>query len=363
MVNKLVRLLLTAVAALAGYHTVFLLHQTLSMGESPIIWQYLVLGPLVGALLGWLLAPLLIRAFRRGVDYIVSMVQRVPTADVIAGCCGLIVGLLIGTLATFYLPKELPFVGAFIPFVISLTTGYIGAAVAVRKREEFIGYFARSRWQRSSDGAGGEASRPKVLDTSVIIDGRILDVCRAGFIEGSLIVPTFVLEELQHIADSADPLRRNRGRRGLDILAQIQQLPGIDVKVLNVNPDEPGEVDTKLIRVAQKYEAKILTNDYNLNKVAGLQGVEVLNINELANAVKPVVLPGEEMGVQIIKEGKELGQGVGYLDDGTMIVVDNGKRYIGRTVTVVVTSVLQTAAGRMIFGKPRDVEEVAGLSR
>lgn len=356
------RLLVAALAAVAGYHTVAVLHAAFHP-DSPagIPTAMLLLGTAAAALIGWFGAPLLVRAVRRGVDYIVARVQRVPTADIVAGSCGLVVGLLIGTLGTFYLPTDLPYVGALIPFVVTILIGYVGAAVAVRKREELVALFTR-RGQRPEDAAHGEAA-PKVLDTSVIIDGRILDVCRAGFIEGKLLIPTFVLEELQHIADSSDPLRRNRGRRGLDILAQMQQVPELAVEVISDDPEDLTEVDSKLIRVAQKYHAKILTNDYNLNKVAALQGVQVLNVNELANAVKPIVLPGEEMGVQIIKEGKEYGQGVGYLDDGTMIVVDNGKQYIGRTITVVVTSVLQTAAGRMIFGKPRDLEEVASAAR
>ena len=201
-------------------------------------------------------------------------------------------------------------------------------------------------------------SAPKILDTSVIIDGRIADICKSGFIEGDLVIPGFVLEELRHIADSSDLLKRNRGRRGLDILNKIQKELEFKVQICERDYDDIAEVDSKLVRLAQDMKGKILTNDFNLNKVAELQGVTVLNINELANAVKPVVLPGEEMEVHVIKNGKEAGQGVAYLDDGTMIVVDGGKRHIGETIGVLVTSVLQTAAGRMIFAKPKTEEKV-----
>ena len=194
----------------------------------------------------------------------------------------------------------------------------------------------------------------KLLDTNVIIDGRIADICKTGFLEGTLLIPVFVLEELQHIADSPDTLRRVRGRRGLDVLKQIQDEPSkLQVEVMNVDFDDISEVDSKLVRLAQKVNGKIITNDFNLNKVAQLRGVEVLNINDLSNAVKPVVIPGETMKVQVVKDGKEPGQGVAYLEDGTMIVIENGHRYLSRTISVEVTSALQTSAGRMIFAKPR----------
>ena len=195
---------------------------------------------------------------------------------------------------------------------------------------------------------------PKVLDTSVIIDGRIADICRTGFIEGKLIIPKFVLDELQHIADSSDDLKRVRGRRGLDILNIIQKEIDIEVEISEAKFDDIPEVDSKLLKLAQVLGGKVVTNDYNLNKVAQFQGVEVLNINELANAIKPVAIPGEEMVVQVVKEGKEHSQGIAYLDDGTMIVVDGGKKHMGETIRVLVTSVLQTPAGRMIFGKPKN---------
>lgn len=194
----------------------------------------------------------------------------------------------------------------------------------------------------------------KILDTSSIIDGRIADLCKTGFLEGVLIIPHFVLNELQKIADSSDPLRRNRGRRGLDILNKIQKENQVAVRIFDMDYEDLTEVDTKLLRLARELEAKVVTNDFNLNKVAELYGVEVLNINELSNAIKPVVLPGEEMVVHVLRDGKEYGQGIGYLEDGTMIVVEGGKNYIGLNIEILVTSVLQTSAGRMIFAKPKD---------
>ena len=213
---------------------------------------------------------------------------------------------------------------------------------------------SNSRPKEKSTKKEGKTIPPKVLDTSVIIDGRIADICKTGFIEGKLIIPKFVLDELQHIADSSDDLKRVRGRRGLDILNIIQKELDIEVEISEAKFDDIPEVDSKLLKLAQVLGGKVVTNDYNLNKVAQFQGVEVLNINELANAIKPVAIPGEEMIVQVVKEGKEHSQGIAYLDDGTMIVVDGGKKHMGETIRVLVTSVLQTPAGRMIFGKPKN---------
>ncbi len=199
--------------------------------------------------------------------------------------------------------------------------------------------------------AAGPIRRYRILDTSVIIDGRIADVCETGFIDGTLVIPQFVLRELQLVADSSDSLKRNRGRRGLDILQKIQKMSGLDVTISDVDFPDVRDVDHKLIELARTLQGKIVTNDFNLNKVAQLRGVDVLNVNELANSLKPVVLPGESMKVFILKEGKEYNQGVAYLDDGTMVVVDNARRLIGKTIDIVVTSVLQTTAGKMIFGR------------
>jgi uncharacterized protein YacL len=234
----------------------------------------------------------------------------------------------------------------FLHSLILLALPYLGLVIGGRKGdwlkpENIIGLF------RSS----GPRKRFKILDTSVIIDGRIADICETGFMDGTLVIPQFVLKELQLVADSSDSMKRNRGRRGLDILQKIQKMSGVDVMISDMDFPEIREVDLKLIELGRALQGKIVTNDFNLNKVAQLRGVEVLNINELANSLKPVVLPGEIMKVFILKEGKEYNQGVAYLDDGTMVVVDNARKMIGRTIDVVVTSVLQTTAGKMIFGR------------
>jgi uncharacterized protein YacL len=234
----------------------------------------------------------------------------------------------------------------FLHSVILLALPYLGMVIGGRRGEwlEPARLVALFR-------AAGPQRRYKVLDTSVIIDGRIADICETGFMDGTLVIPQFVLKELQLVADSADSMKRNRGRRGLDILQKVQKMSNIDVMISDVDFPEVREVDLKLIELARSLQGKIVTNDFNLNKVAQLRGVEVLNINELANSLKPVVLPGELMRVFILKEGKEYNQGVAYLDDGTMVVVDNARKMIGKTIDIVVTSVLQTTAGKMIFGR------------
>jgi len=252
--------------------------------------------------------------------------------------------------------SKLPIQGPEITQTLSLLLysicAYFGIVLGLWKGPEF------SAGDEGTLGLGmGRASSPKILDTSVIIDGRIADICETGFLEGPLIVPQFVLKELQHIAGSPDSIKRNRGRRGLDILQRIQKNVDMTVRIVDHDFPQIREVDTKLVALGKALKGKVLTNDFNLNKVAELQGVPVLNVNQLANAVKPVVLPGEVMSVHIMKEGKEYGQGVAYLDDGTMVVVDNAKRYVGKHIDVVVTSVLQTTAGRMIFTRLKEEHE------
>jgi uncharacterized protein YacL len=287
--------------------------------------------------------------------------KQVSLKDLLAGLLGLIAGLVAANLLVFLTSVIIEEEGnngilSMVAAGSSLSLGYLGMAVAYKRRDEFsflvqsgVPYANRTR---SND--------VKILDTNVIIDGRILDICETGFIEGTLIVPRFVLKELQYIADSSDVLRRNRGRRGLDILHGMQKSPNIDVRMSEEDFPDIKEVDAKLIELAKSMSAKVVTNDFNLNQVAELQAVIVLNINELANAVKPVILPGEVMNVRVVKEGKEYGQGVAYLDDGTMVVVDNGRSLMGQSVDVIVTSILQTAAGRMIFTKKK--EESNGIA-
>jgi uncharacterized protein YacL len=277
-------------------------------------------------------------------------IKRASGKGIVGGIIGLVTAFLLTHMAaTIFIPsrwKETP------PYpLIYILTGYIGIMIGAWKGKEFN----PANWRvLSRTGPRGEI--PKILDTSVIIDGRIADACETGFIEGPFVIPQFMLRELQHIADSPDPLKRNRGRRGLDILNRIQKLSDLEVRILDQDFPKLKEVDDKLIELAKAIHGRIITNDYNLNKVAELQGLMVLNINQLSNALKPLVLPGEAMHVQILKEGKEPGQGVAYLDDGTMVVVEEGKKIIGKELDVVVTSVLQTTAGRMIFARPKDEE-------
>ena len=282
-------------------------------------------------------------------------IQRVPMDRIFWAGVGGVFGLVIAQVAGSALAGLIPQAGAPARGLLSLLLGYLGAAVALRKGDELEGLSARL-----FPKAAARREAYKILDTSVIIDGRIADLCETGFLEGTLIVPQFVLRELQQIADSPDPLRRNRGKRGFDVLQKIQRVPKVKVEIHDLDFPQVREVDRKLIECAKALGGKVITNDYNLNRVAELSGVPVLNINELANALKPVALPGEVMHVHVLKEGKEAGQGVAYLDDGTMVVVDHGRKYLGQSVDVMVTSVLQTTAGRMIFTRLKEEEMLSG---
>jgi uncharacterized protein YacL len=332
------------------------------LGEFPAIPEsfhlyVMVFTGIVGAVVGWIFTPrLVIKPFNR----LRRLVQQVPAYVIAAATFGLFVGLALGAIAAYpvsLLPHPL---GQFLPFIIAAAFGYAGLSIATMRPDLFQGLRLRlpSRDSGSEpEGVLGPSRASAILlDTSVIIDGRIADVCRTGFIQGELIVPLFVLNELQHVADSADTLRRNRGRRGLEILRQLQEDSPVPVRLVDEDMPSVREVDDKLIALAKEMNAAILTNDYNLNRVAELQSVPVLNVNELANAVKTVLLPGESFSIHVLQEGKEYNQGVGYLDDGTMVVVEDGASYIGSTVGVTVNKVLQTAAGRMIFARPAGAE-------
>ena len=278
---------------------------------------------------------------------------------IIGGIFGLMVSVLLGILTGIPF-SNIRFVGPYIPVIILFIFAYYGFRLGTRRSQDLLRLVPFSRKNKEGKEEKKNATQAvrlrKILDTSAIIDGRIYDVCLSHFLEGALLVPGFVIEELQHIADSEDSIRRSKGRRGLDLLSKMQKHADIQLEIIDEAVPEEKEVDLKLIRLCKKLNAPILTNDYNLNKVAQLQGIKVLNLNELANAVKVIVYPGEYMDVNIIKEGKESGQGVGYLDDGTMVVVEDAKNLLGKNVHVVVTSVFQTAAGRMIFTR-RNKEE------
>ena len=313
-----------------------------------------VVGALVGAVVGYILSHFFLRLIWAAIHRIEFSLGSLSGQDLLAGTVGLLIGLIIANLIGFAFAR-LPIIGAYGPIVFNLVFGYAGMSIAVHKKAEVPGLLANFRLGRQSkERSVKKTESTKLLDTSSIIDGRIAELCATGFLEGPLLVPVFVLEELQLIADSADLLKRTKGRRGLDILKQMQEDGHVDVRIINDDFDDIQGVDSKLVRLGRDLKAKVITNDYNLNKVAELQGVVVLNINDLANAMKPARVPGEEMTVLIVKAGKEENQGIAYLEDGTMIVVENGQKYIGMSVPVTVTSVLQTSAGRMIFVKVSD---------
>lgn len=319
-----------------------------------------IIGVVLGLLLGYIISPFVLRLIWKAIERIEIGLNDFESQDLIVGTLGLLFGLIIANLIGLAFAR-LPIIGAYGPIVFSIIFGYAGMSIAIRKRNDIIGLVGALRIGKQNKETAAAAHKHadtdfsgKLLDTSSIIDGRIAEICSTGFLEGPLLVPVFVLEELQLIADSSDLLKRNKGRRGLDILKQMQEDNYVEVRIINDDFDDVQGVDSKLVRLGRKINAKVVTNDYNLNKVAALQGVVVLNINDLANALKPARIPGEKMEVLIVKSGKEENQGIAYLDDGTMIVVENGQKYIGSTVPVTVTSVLQTSAGRMIFVKIAD---------
>jgi uncharacterized protein YacL len=309
-----------------------------------------ILSGLVGALAGLILTPYVTTRPARAMR---ALLGRLAAESLFASLLGLIVGLLTAALLAFplsLLPN--PF-GSILPFLGVLLLSYFGISLFVMRQGDIMGLLSTISGRSESGGSSSwtNLNRTILLDTSVIIDGRVTDIARTGFLPGTLLIPRFVLNELQYIADSPDGLRRQRGRRGMEVLAELQKLPNVLVRISDINVEGVREVDDKLVVLAKQLKSPILTNDYNLNRVAELQGVTILNINELANAVKSVVLPGEILRINVIQEGKEHGQGVGYMDDGTMVVVENGKEYIGEYMEVGVTKVLQTAAGRMIFAR------------
>ena len=318
-----------------------------------------VLAGLVGGIIFYLIFRTFSDKFMASISNLEVQMSDIPASKLIVGTVGAILGILIATLISRPLTSlQLPYVGNSIFVLLSillyLGLGFLGARVAAKNSDDFLNIFKSDKDNKEAktsfklDRSKNPAS-PKILDTSVIIDGRIVDIIETDFIEGELIISEFVLEELQHIADSPDDLKRERGRRGLDIVNEIKKSNKINLRITDQDYKDIKEVDSKLLKLAIDMGAKVFTNDYNLNKVADVQGIPVLNINDLANALKPVVIPGEHMRIEVIKEGKGKNQGVGYLDDGTMVVVEDGVKYIDKTISAVVTSVLQTSAGRMIF--------------
>lgn len=311
---------------------------------------------LIFAIILFLLSPHIIKKIKKFASSVEFELGKVPTQDIVLGSLGLIIGLIIA----FFISQpiyQIPYVGPILVGLVYIILAYLSIKISIKSKADFVAFFNRARENREKNKEqslykeGPGESSYKILDTSVIIDGRIAGIIKAGFIEGQLVIPNFVLLELQHIADSADDLKRERGRRGLDILKEIQDQNQVDVIISQKTYDNIEEVDSKLLALTEDLGGKVITNDFNLNKVAEVRGIKVLNINDLANAVKAPVMHGEIINVKIIKEGSEEGQGIGYLNDGTMVVVESGKDHLGDNVKVEVTSVIQTSAGKMIFTK------------
>ena len=362
VLKKIVHLFFIVLGGTVGYLYVPTLFGMMDFTDAKWANSPLV-GMVIGAIILFILSYFITDHIVNFLKWVEEGLVRVPVGDLLFGTIGLVVGLIIAYLITIPLEKINIKIISQVSFFVTILLGYIGFQVGFRRREEFTNLLGKKEKKKQSadtvDNAdeSGYKPIPKILDTSVIIDGRIADICQTNFLEGPVVIPQFVLGELQHIADSSDALKRNRGRRGLDILNRIQKELPIKVEIYEGDFEEIPEVDSKLIKLAKVIDGIVVTNDFNLNKVCDFQGVRVLNINDLANAVKPVVLPGEELQVQVIKDGKEQNQGVAYLDDGTMIVVEEGRDYIGKTIEVLITSVLQTSAGRMIFAKPKLLEK------
>ncbi|MBP3264752.1 MAG: PIN/TRAM domain-containing protein [Acidaminococcaceae bacterium] len=373
--------MLPNISFLLGYNV----HSKGLLGYSYIHWLFAILSVLFFSWVGWVITPFIIKYLLKYSELVASVLAKAPSADIIVSLIGVLIGLILANLigAPF---SRLPIFGSYIPIVLSIVLALTGAKVALHKSKDILGLFYRSRIAGKNAPPVNEvtdteivqdavvdtvsvpgelAASNKLLDTSVIIDGRIVDILKTGFLEGNLIVPHFVLDELQRLSDSSDSLKRAKGRRGLDLIHALQKEFYHVIIVKDLEYDMIPDVDGKLIALAKDTDSIIVTNDFNLNKVASIQGIRILNINDLANAVKPVVIPGEEMTAYLLREGKESGQAVAYLQDGTMIVVEGGRKYIGNKIRVAVTSVLQTSAGRMIFARvaknhdARDVMTVA----
>lgn len=348
--DRMARIILFIIFGIIGWYLGTVIAGTSDLTINTLKWA--IPATLLGAIIGAVVAPYLTTRPARTVR---RVVRQLPVQEIVAGTLGLILGLFIAALLVLPLSRLPSPFGNVLPALGAVVFGYLGITVMVLRADDITDLFG-GRFRRQSGRAeskAGEAT-PVLLDSSVIIDGRIADISQTGFIMGPMMIPRFVLNEVQYIADSADALRRNRGRRGLDMLSRLQKDSAVPVSIVDMDVKNVRQVDDKLVQLARQLRCPIVTNDFNLNQVAQLQGVKVLNINALANAVKMLLLPGETIHVDVIDEGKEAGQGVGYLDDGTMVVVENGVRYLHREIDVQVTKVLQTNAGRMIFGLPMD---------
>ncbi len=318
------------------------------IGDGELQPRHALWGMGIGAAVGFWPAPVLVHRLHHAVHKVMS---KAPVEDLVMATVGLVVGLVVAALLSYPLSFLPSWYGHVFPAVAAVFCGYIGISLTRMRHRELMDLFRQGAWSQPAKPADSTARC--LVDTSAIIDGRIADIGETGFLPQTLVIPHFILKELQNIADSADALRRNRGRQGLETLNRLKNHPNTAVEVTEVDARDVPDVDGKLVKLGRQLSMPIVTNDFNLNRVAELHGVQILNINQLAHAVKPMVLPGEDMTVEIIQEGKERQQGVGYLDDGTMIVVENGRRHLHLTIEVVVTRVLQTVAGRMIFAHPK----------
>ena len=363
MLKKIIRVIFTIIGFISGYIisgillNIFILKEISFLSKPFAIISVRIILTLLFGLILYFVSPRIYDSIVKVIEYIEKNIQRLTAAELLYGGLGALISLILTSLIGLPLNRiDLYGLGPILFVLLNLIFAIIFASIFVEKKDDISNLLVNLRKSNAKEKKSKVSvkNNPKVLDTSVIIDGRIFDICQTGFVEGPLVIPSFVLDELRHISDSADSLKRNRGRRGLDILNKIQKELEIETQIWEGDFPEIQEVDSKLLKLAQTLKGKVVTNDFNLNKVAEFQGVPVLNINDLANAIKPVVLPGEEMKVIVVKDGKEATQGIGYLDDGTMIVVEGGRRFMGEQIIVIVTSVLQTAAGRMIFAKPKE---------
>ena len=349
--DRIFRVILFVIFGLVGWYVGTLIAGSTELTINTLKWA--VPAALIFAVIGAIVAPYLTTKPARSVR---RTIRQLPVQQLVAGAIGLVIGLVIAALLALPLSKlPAPF-GNLLPAIGAVVFGYLGITAMVLRADDITNLVGGRFRPRENETAGEPEPETEplsvLLDSSVIIDGRIADISQTGFIQGPMLIPRFVLNEVQYIADSSDALRRNRGRRGLDMLAKLQRDSQVPVVITDMDVKNVRQVDDKLVQLAKQLNCPVITNDFNLNQVAQLQGVKILNINALANAVKVLVLPGESITVRVIDEGKEYGQGVGYLDDGTMVVVENGHRYIDQEIDVQVTKVLQTSAGRMIFGAP-----------
>lgn len=363
MLKKIIRSIFTIIGIICGYILSVIILDIGIIDKVSIfnklidrnIFKFIL--SLILGIIFYIISPKIYHYIKICIEYIENSIKKLSASEIIYGGFGAFVSLIITSLIGLPLNGiDLYGLGPVLFLLLNLIFAIIFANIFIEKREDISNILLNLKKNSIKEKKMKNTINisPKVLDTSVIIDGRIFDICQTGFIEGPLIIPNFVLDELRHISDSADSLKRNRGRRGLDILNKIQKELNIETQIYEEDFPEIQEVDSKLLKLAQTLNGKVITNDFNLNKVAEVQGVPVLNINDLANSIKPVSIPGEEMRVIVVKDGKEASQGIAYLDDGTMIVIEDGKKYIGEQIVVNVTSVLQTSAGRMIFAKPKD---------